>query len=224
MQELLSVSQTSLDIIVLLLTLPVVATIIAFAKHVLGLRSLSVFIVLILTFVMFEFGSDPGLTTNDTVTGFRYGLLILILTFILTTASYGTIKSWALHYYPKLALVLSAVAYGFAAVLILADGLGVLSLIKFNVFSLLLGALMAERIMNLLARKPFKTAVFITLESTVTASICYLIIGNPSFDSFVLTYPWALLLLFPINYIIGRYSGLRIKEYYRFRDILNDEE
>ncbi|KXK26677.1 MAG: hypothetical protein TR69_WS6001000688 [candidate division WS6 bacterium OLB20] len=224
MQELFAVSETSLDIILLLLTLPVVATIIAFAKHFLGLRSLSIFIVLILTFVLFEFGSSSDLTTHDIASGFRYGLLLLMITFLLTTASYGIIKSWALHYYPKLALVLTSVSLGYAFILIISDSLGVLSLIRFNVFSLLLAALLAERIMNLLARKPFKTAVFVTVESTVIASLCYLVIGTPAFGGFILAYPWVLLLLFPINYVIGRYTGLRLKEYYRFRDILNEEE
>ncbi|KXK07859.1 MAG: 7TM domain-containing protein [Candidatus Dojkabacteria bacterium] len=224
MQDFLLSASVEPLVIILLFTLPIAVTIIGITKHIIGLKSLSVFISLAMIFVFFEFATDTTTNTIDIQAGLRYGLVLFFLTFILATVAYGIIKSLALHYYPKLALVISFVSFGYLAILFLADYFNVMSLINFNLFALLLSALISERIMNLLARKPFKTAVMAMLESTVTASLCFIVIALPSVQSFIINYPLSLILLFPINYFVGRFTGLRIREYIRFRDILNEDQ
>jgi hypothetical protein len=44
------------------------------------------------------------------------------------------------------------------------------------------------------------------------------------FQNLLINSPYIILLLFPINYLIGRFTGLRLTEYLRFWDILVDKD
>jgi hypothetical protein len=51
----------------------------------------------------------------------------------------------------------------------------------------------------------------------------YFVIGWPALRDFFLQYPWAIVLTFLINIGLGKWSGLRLVELFRFRHILKQE-
>lgn len=225
MEQLIQASGVSKEIITLLIMLPVAGTMIGVFKHIIGLKSMGIFIALIITFVFYQLWlNSTSSSSNAIVDALKYGLLLLIVVTSVTTLTYGIIKSWSMHYYPKFAIILTNVTLSLFVLVLFAGSTGIAPLIILDTVSLLLVAMLGEKIMSVLARKSFNTLFWTVVESSVVSVTVFLLITFPDFQKLMFEYPWLLILLFPINYLIGTFTGLRLKEYYRFRNILDSEE
>lgn len=213
------------DVVIILLFLPLIVSIITLARHVIGLKSLGIYAPIVLTFMFYEFGLRGDGFHSDPVRGLKYGIFLALVIFTTTAISYKVIQKWALHYYSKISIVITVVVLALISLLVFADLIGKEGILTVNVFSLILIATVSERYLNLIAfKKSSKTAVFLSLGTLILASLCYLIISWSALQDLLLEYPLLILLNFPISYVIGRFSGLRVSEYYRFREILDTEE
>jgi len=221
MNEFIIQSGIDRNIIIMVLTLPVVATLIGFVRHILGFRTLGIYLSLIMTFILVQIGFENN--NGNILNALKYGLPLVLLVFIASLICYIPFKKWALHYYPKLAFVITGVTLILVMVIVLSGVLNFKSLIKINAFTLVLIAGISEKFFIILSRKNLKTTVFISIESIIVAVLCYLFVSWSGFQNTIITYPYIILLLFPINYLIGRFSGLRLTEYLRFWDILIDK-
>lgn len=210
------------EVLIFLITLPLVITIISFAKYVMGIKSFGVYVPLILTYMFYQF-SQLGDGGTDIVQGLKYGLFITIIVFLSSYLSYKLTQKMALHYYSKLAIVTTCVTIVLILVLILLDLLGKDGILKIDIFALILVASISERFTNIHASNQSKLAFMISLQTVILGMLCYLIISLESVQSLLLNHPWVILLAFPINYIIGRFSGLRLNEIYRFRELLDKD-
>lgn len=212
--------------IITLLLLPVVVTLIAFARHILGMRSLGIYLSFVITFIFFQLGvtSTEFPYYSDPLIGFKYGLPMILVVFSATLLCYLLIKKLGLHYYPKLAIVSTGVTVILIAVTMILGLLGFKNFLKIDIFTLVLIVAITEKYFSILARKNLKTTIFITLESIMLAGISYLIICIHPLIDLLLQYPYVILILFPVNYLIGRFTGLRLSEYLRFWDILTEKD
>jgi len=69
-----------------------------------------------------------------------------------------------------------------------------------------------------------REAMKIAFETLLIAIICSLIISQDMVQKFVLLYPELTLLgIAFINYLIGKYTGLRLAEFLRFSSILGQD-
>ena len=67
-------------------------------------------------------------------------------------------------------------------------------------------------------------ALSVTFETLVLAVICSVLVANETVQKFVILRPeLTIIAVTIINLAIGRYTGLRIFEYFRFKDMLNDK-
>ena len=76
---------------------------------------------------------------------------------------------------------------------------------------------------NLLASKQTTTAVMLSIQTILLGLICFFVISTGEIQRAFLTYPWLIMLTFPVNYIIGRFTGLRLTEIFRFKELLDKE-
>jgi len=137
---------------------------------------------------------------------------------------YLPFKKWSLHYYPKLAFVITGVSFVLVLLIVLSGLLNLGSFIKLNAFTLILIVGISEKFFVMLARKNMATTLFVSLESLVVAVLCYFLVSWEAFQNLLFNYPYLILLLFPINYFIGKFTGLRLSEYLRFWNILVDKD
>ncbi len=211
--------------IVTLLLLPIVVTLIAFSRHILGMRSLGIYLSFVITFIFFQLGvtSNDLSYYSDPLIGFKFGLPLIIIVFSATLLCYVLIKKIGLHYYPKLAIVATGVTAILIGVTMIFGLLGFKNFLKIDIFTLVLIVAITEKYFSILARKNLKTTIFITIESIILAGINYLIISIHPLIDLLLQYPYIILILFPINYLIGKFTGLRLSEYLRFWDILTEK-
>jgi hypothetical protein len=220
--------QSGLDknVVVIILLLPVVATMIGVSRHIFGLRSLGIYLSLVITFIFFKLGvpQHDSAYLSDPIEGLKYGLPLVLLVFASTLLCYLAVKKWALHYYPKLSIVITGVTMILILAIILLAYFDFKNVLRIETFTLILIVSITEKYFSILSRKNFKTTLFISIESIILAAICYLIISAPFVIDTLLQYPYIILALLPINYLVGKFSGLRLSEYLRFWDILTERD
>lgn len=207
--------------LIFLVTLPLVITIISFAKYIMGVKSFGIYVPVILTFMFYQFSRiDGGVSVWQ---GLKYGLFITLIVFISSYISYKLVQPLTLHYYSKLAIVTTNVTISLLVVLFVLDLMDRGGILRVDIFSLILLASISERFTNLLASKQTTTALMLSLQTILLGMICFLVISSQSVQTAFLNYPWIILLSFPVNYFIGRFTGLRLSEIYRFRELLKKD-
>lgn len=199
----------SVSSLVLILMLPIIATIIAFARQVIGIKAFGLL--------------TPAMTcVSFLVMGLRYGLIVFLTILIGGTITRFILRRLHLLYLPRMALVLTSVSL----TLLLLLGLGAASaserssIISFSIFPALILTLLAEDFIAAQFKSGPRTALTVTVWTLLLATLCYFIVSSEIFRTLILSYPEIILLTIPINIILGRWSGLRLTEYFRFRELL----
>lgn len=196
---------------VLLLLLPVIAAVIAAARHIIGLRGFGISFPAALSVVFLAVGPVLGITLFSAMVLFS------------TAARMGIKKlKLQLQYLPKMALILWAVVIGVLGILFLAPIIQHPDLTNVSIFPVLILALLAEDFSKVQSGKSARTAIDKATETIVLALVSYLILTLESVRVFAITNPEILLIAVAIiNYLVGRYVGLRFLEYWRFRKLIH---
>lgn len=197
--------------IVLLLLLPVIAGIIAAARHLVGIRGFGIFLPAALSVVFVATGPIVGI-----------GLFLVIV--VVSTIARISIRRLKvkLQYLPRMALMLWFVVLGVLSVLFLAPVIRHPDITNVSIFPVLVLVLLAEDFSRVQLGKSAKTAVNITTETLVLALISFAFLTYEPLQSFALLYPEVLLLTVAVfDYFVGKYVGLRFVEYWRFRKLIS---
>lgn len=196
------------ETVTLLLLLPLVAVIIAASRHLIGLRGFGIFLPAALTFVFTTIGPLVGI-----------GLFLVIVALSTGTRLLLRRLKIKLQYLPRMSLILWAVVLGVMAILFLIPYLPVRQSI--SIFPVLILILLAEDFNRVQLGKSARVAVSLTSETVVLALISYLVLQSRTLQNFALSDPEIfLILILVVNIFLGRYSGLRVIEFWRFRRLL----
>jgi len=196
--------------IVLLLLLPFTASIIAAARHLIGLRGFGIFL-------------PAALSVVFVATGPILGILLFLL--IVTTSTSVRILlrklKIRLQYLPRMALILWFVALAVLGLLFLAPLIQNSEVANVSIFAVLIMALLAEDFTRVQLGKSVKTAVSLTAETLILSLVSYIFLTVKFFQEFALLNPEILLTgVFVFDFILGKYIGLRLLELYRFRKLI----
>lgn len=196
--------------IVLLLLLPVIATVIAASRHLIGLRGFGIFLPAALSVVFVATGPIVGIALFLLIVGVSILMRFLIRIF--------KIK---IQYLPRAALLIWTVAVSVLGVLFLVPIVKVSALTNVSIFAVLFLALLAEDFTRVQLGKSAKTAVSLTTETLILSLASYYLLTLKALQNFALLNPEALLIgVFITDFILGRYTGLRFLEYIRFRKLI----
>ncbi len=196
--------------IVLLILLPLIAAVIAAARHIIGLRGFGIFLPAALSIVFVAIGPVVGL------------LLFLVIvsasTFFRMLLRKIKIK---LQYLPRMSLILWFVVCGVLLVLFLAPLIKIPGLTNVSIFPVLLLVLLAEDFTKLQLGKSARTAVSFITETIILSLISYMFLTMQSLQRYALLNPEITLLSVAVfDLILGKYTGLRVLEYWRFRKLI----
>lgn len=191
--------------VILLLMLPIIATILAFLKQFVGLTSFGLY--------------TPSIIALSFLSlGWVVGLLFLLCIVFASYAARRVMRRWRMLFVPKMAIVLAFTS--FILLLMLAVGAYFnIVLAPDTIFVLLIMSTLSESLLTTSIEEGWRSAIQGIVETIVSALLCVLIVRLPSFQSFILAYPEALLLTIVANILLGRYAGLRLTEYFRFRQL-----
>lgn len=202
------------NMLVLLLLFPVIASIIAASRHLIGLDGFGVYTPAVLSVALLS-------------TGIGTGLLLFTSILVLVTIGRVLVKRLKLQYLPRTALLLWFVSLGVFGFLLAAPALLSLGidLASVTIFPILVLILLSENFTEVTFSSTQSRAIEMTLETIALAVGSTLLIRTEVVQNLVILNPeMTLLFVFVINILVGRYTGLRVSEYFRFKSILDPEE
>jgi len=197
--------------IVLLLMLPIIATIIAILKQVVGITTFGLY-------------TPSIITLSFLALGLKFGLTILFIIIVTGALVRKMLDRFHLLHIPRIAIVLTISTLIILLTLAFGTYLGISSIATIAVFPMLIMTTLAEKFVSALGGRGFFAASLLMLETTIVSLICYWVVEWHYLQNLILGHPEIILLLIFVNYAIGRWSGLRLMEYVRFREVMKHAE
>lgn len=202
-----------LETVYLLLMLPVIATLVAFSRQIIGVKAFGIYTPSIITFAFLAFGEK----------GLKYGVAIFLAVLGVGILSRYLLRYFRLLYLPRVAITLSIISLTILGILALGASLKRTGLAAVDIFPLLIMITLTEKFVATQIEQGSKTALILAFETLVISIIGYFIISWEPLRNFFLHYPWAIALTLFINIGLGKWTGLRLIELLRFRSLLRTE-
>lgn len=200
--------------VLLILMIPIVATLISFFRQVFGVKAFGIYTPSIVTFAFLAMGGEAGFS------GIKYGVAIFVSVILVGMGSRYFLKKLRLLYLPRVAIILSLVAIAMLIILVTGGSMQRTGLAAIPIFPLIIMIAIVEKFVAAQLEKGNKTALILATETLLISLVGYFIISWETLNIVVLSYPWIVLLTIPFNIFLGKWTGLRLSEYWRFRDIL----
>ncbi len=200
------------ETVVLLLMLPIVATIIALARQIIGIKGFGIYTPLIIAFAFLA-------------TGLKYGLALFMTILLVGTLIRLLVKKLRLLYLPRMAIVLTSVALAILFVFLEGAYSGRKGLITASIFAVLIMVTLVEKFIVAQIERGARGAIILTSETLLLSVICYWLASWLWLQNLALLYPlWIILGAIAVNIFLGRWTGLRLLEYWRFREVIKNIE
>lgn len=205
---LASANGVPLDTLVLMLILPIIVTMIAFFRQVIGIKAFGIYTPAIITFAL--------LATNQ----IKYGITIFATVIVVGTITRYLLKKARLLYLPRVAIMITVVGFSILLLLFVGGTWNRTGLASVSIFPILIMITLVEKFIAVQIEKGNRAAVILSFETLFISVIGYYIASWPFLIKMILHYPWISLLTIPINISLGKWTGLRMSEYFRFRQII----
>jgi len=193
----------------LLLCIPLIVTIISFFRQFIGIATLGIYSPTVFTIVFLAIGGIVGSATFIII-----GLASIFIRRIL--------RSIRIMYVPKMALVLIGTTIVMILLFVIATIFNYQGFITIDILPLILLLTMGERVISLELERGLRSASVLFIETLVVSLAAYFLLDSQRTN--ILAYPEIALLMIPLNYFIGKWTGLRISEVLRFRDLIDTVE
>ncbi len=208
------------DTVMLILFLPIVVTVITFFRQIVGIKAFGIYTPAMITFAFLIIGMQAGNLSK----GVKYGTAIFIMVIIIGTLSRIFMRRFRLLYLPRMAIVITLVAFATLGILMISGSFQRTGLANVSIFPILIMITLVEKFVSTQIDKGSRTAIILSVETLVISLITYFLIGWPALIFFVQKYPWIVFSTILINIFLGRWSGLRITEYFRFNKIIRKKQ
>lgn len=197
--------------IVLLLMLPLIATLITFMKQVIGVTTFGLY-------------TPSIITLSFLALGLKFGLTILVLIIVTGALFRKFLDRFRLLNTPRIALILTMSALIILLMLAFGTYLSVSQIATIAVFPMLIMTTLAEKFVTAMSGKGFVSASLLMMETTLVSLVCYWVVEWQFMQNLMLGHPELILALVLINVLLGRWTGLRALEYVRFKEVMKHAE
>lgn len=198
--------------ILILFSLPLIGALSDVFHYMIGLKGYGIYMPTMIAAALWSIGIIGGLI-----------LFIFILT--LSLIARNLLYRVKLHYWPRRSISLWIVVFG--AFLLLGLGAKYLILTPgyITAFSILFLILLAEEHISSQRRKSFRVALQKTVVTLLLAIFSTLLLSWYPFQELVLLHPEPfMLVVLGLGFVVGRYTGFRLLEYFRFSSVIREEE
>jgi PKD repeat protein len=212
--------------IILILMLPIIATVIVFMRQVIGMNTFGMYtpLIICLTFL---------------ILGLKFGLITLVISLAVGLATRFALKKVHLLFMSKLSIMMIMLTLAIFALLIGGTWFKLFDsdFVSLAIFPMLILASMTEKFTSIQSEVGFWQTLWLTAQTIIIAIVGYFIVGGSidlgffSFQwdflrNFIRHYPEAIFIFLIIDIGLGKWTELRLVEYMRFREIFqhNEEE
>lgn len=191
--------------VMLLLMLPLIATILAFLKQVIGMTTFGLY-------------APSIVALSFLALGWKVGLVFLLAIVATGYATRSLMRRWRLLYIPKVAIIITVVSLTLLVLVALAAAIDI-TFARDTIFVLLIMSTLAESFLTVKTGEGWWSAIIGIGETIAASLLCVAIVQWSSLQSLILAYPELILITIVINVGLGRWTGLRLVEYVRFREV-----
>jgi hypothetical protein len=204
--------------IILILMLPVVVTMIAIFRQVIGIKAFGIYTPALIIFAFLAIKAE----SQSFWGGIKYGTSIFIAIIIIGTLVRIFLRKFRLLYLPRVAILISIVALSTLLLLTIGGYFSRTGLAGVSIFPILIMITLVEKFVAAQIERGNKTAIILSLETLVISIAGYFVASWGTLILFLQKYPWVVLLTLIINVALGKWTGLRISEYIRFKELLKN--
>lgn len=201
----------STNSIYIFLIIPIILLIITFFKHFIWLSPIWIVIPLFVTILFFKL--------------WFFLTLLLIFLYLVTNFSISVITNrYNLLYIPKITFILTINIILFIIFINILHSFSLIHLDLNDTLYFIMFIIISEKVINILLSKDlveYKEPFFYTL---LISTFCYVLLNLWFLKILIIAYPEFLLFLIPINFIMWRFTWLRVTEYLRFKEVIKNIE
>ena len=193
-----------LNVIMVILLVPIAATVVSIARNIIGLVPFGTFMPALI-----------AVSFQDT--GFFYGSILFFMIVMVASLFNAILLQLRLLHVPRLAIVLTFVVISIMAVSIISVRIGLIQGASVSLFPIVILTMTIERFSKIIYEDSWIEAFKRIIATYIVSSGCYFIISLSKLQMIIAAFPELLSLNIAFNLIIGSWSGLRLLEYYRFK-------
>ncbi len=208
-----------LETITLILMLPVVVMIIAFFRQVIGIKAFGIYTPALIIFAFLGIKSGSGSFWG----GIKYGTAIFVSVIIIGTLARIFLRQFRLLYLPRVATVISIVALSTLVILIIGGIFQRTGLASVSIFPILIMITLVEKFVAVQIEKGSKSAIILSAETLIISIVGYSVASWGRLIESLQNYPWVVFIAIGITVLLGKWTGLRLSEYFRFKEIMKND-
>jgi len=191
----------------IILLLPLGAFIVAIFRNVIGLNTFGVFLPALIAVASRE-------------TGLLWGIIAFLMVITIVSLVHFPLERWGILYTPKLVIMLVCVVILYQVISYFAIETGIISLAYVTLFPIVVLTISAERFARSVIEDGLREALISTGHTIIVVCFAYIAMGSRSMEAFFLAFPELFMVIIAVNILLGRWTGLRLLEYFRFKPII----
>ncbi|MEY3000161.1 MAG: hypothetical protein RL648_375 [Verrucomicrobiota bacterium] len=196
-------NSVSIHLIMVVLLIPIAATVVAIARTLVGLHTFGTFM--------------PSLiAVSFLLTGYWTGSLFFMSIMLITGLMNLVLLRLHLLHLPRLVIILTIVVILIMLTSILATRLEIPGAAGISLFPIAILSLTSERLSQTIEEDGYLEAIKRVLITYLVSAACYALISNQSLQLLIAAFPELLLVNIAANLAIGSWHGIRLSEYIRF--------
>lgn len=196
-----------LELLRIILLFPIAAVVVTFSRNILGVMTFGVF-------------APALLSVAFRGTGLLWGMTLFAFILALGTLVRILLEHFELLQTPRLGILLTFTSLTMLAISILGAAKESSLSSRVSLFPLVIISMTIERFSLMTEEEGLWAAIKVCVMTLLVACFSYSVINSQILGSIVLAFPETQLLVLAIFFIIGRWPGLRLLEYVRFRDFM----
>jgi len=202
--ERLGISQ---NLLVILLMIPFGAIVVVIFRNVIGLETFGTFLPALIAAASRE-------------TGLLWGLVGFSLVIIISSLVRRLLDKVQLLHSPKMAILLTTVVIVLLSISVIGVQLELFELAHITLFPIAILAITAERFTIIEIEQGWRKAMSISANTMLVIAAAYVVMDSLFLQSMILAFPELLFIIIALNLWLGKWVGMRVTEFYRFRRLL----
>ncbi len=188
----------------ILLTIPIGAVLLVVLRNIVGIKTFGTFMPVLIALAFRE-------------TGLIWGVLLFAVVVAMGLITRFYLEKLKLLVVPRLAAVLIVVVLLILGLSILTHSLGIHRGLSLALFPLVIITMTIERMSIVWEERGASESLLSGAGSIFAAALAFMVMNNKFLEHIVFVFPELLLVLLAATLLLGRYSGYRLMDLYRFK-------
>lgn len=189
--------------LIILVLLPLGALLIGILKSVVGLKTIGVFLPVLISLSLTQTGVVSGL------------ILFTFIVLVVAAMSYP-MTYWGIQHTAKLTTLMTVVVLSVLGLMLGLSHTGLLEVSTPLFFPLIMLTIVAEKVARMMEEDGMKVAFDVYGQTLMASLIIFVILNSKAIQTFLITFPEAILIIAGVNLLLGKWIGMRVLEYKRF--------